>query len=96
MLVRGRIDAVFADDRRRLDVVDWKTGRRRARAEAAAAAVQLAVYRLAWAQLTGAPLGGGAGRVPLRRGGPDRRAPVDLLGADQLRELVDAVPVAPG
>lgn len=50
-VVRGRIDAVFADtaDGRPL-VVDWKTSSRQ-RADPA----QLAVYRLAWAELTGVP-----------------------------------------
>ena len=45
-VVRGRIDAVFAD-RGRHEVVDWKTGRGRANP------LQLAVYRLAWAELNG-------------------------------------------
>ena len=39
------------------DVVDWKTGPpARGEAEAAARAVQLAVYRLAWARLQGVPV----------------------------------------
>lgn len=46
-VVRGRIDAVYTD-RGRPEVVDWKTGQAR-RADP----VQLAVYRLAWAELTG-------------------------------------------
>lgn len=45
-VVRGRIDAVFTD-RGRPEVVDWKTGRGRANP------LQLAVYRLAWAELNG-------------------------------------------
>jgi len=51
-VVRGRMDAVFADGDGWL-VVDWKTGRRPAGAAASAAAVQLAAYRLAWARLLG-------------------------------------------
>ncbi|MDQ1487208.1 MAG: ATP-dependent helicase UvrD/PcrA, partial [Actinomycetota bacterium] len=53
IVVRGRMDAVFRDDDGGFTVVDWKTGRRPAGDEAAAAAVQLAAYRLAWADLTG-------------------------------------------
>ena len=57
-LVRGRIDAVFADSPGGgYDVVDWKTGRQPATAaEKRAVAVQLAAYRLAWAALAGVPL----------------------------------------
>lgn len=45
-VVRGRIDAVFDEGGRAL-VVDWKTGRR------VPDPLQLAVYRLAWAELSG-------------------------------------------
>ncbi len=54
-LVRGRIDAVFADaEAGGFDVVDWKTGRPPgSAAEKRAVAVQLAAYRLAWSALAG-------------------------------------------
>ena len=57
-LVRGRIDAVFADaPEGGYDVVDWKTGRPPASdAERHAVSVQLAAYRLAWAALAGVPV----------------------------------------
>ena len=48
-VVRGRIDAVYADGDGYL-VVDWKTNRRQT-----ADPLQLAVYRLAWAELMGVP-----------------------------------------
>ncbi|MBI2693228.1 ATP-dependent helicase [Mycobacterium nebraskense] len=55
-LVRGRIDAVFADPDGGATVVDWKTGEPPHGPEAVRqAAVQLAVYRLAWAALSGVP-----------------------------------------
>ncbi len=47
-LVRGRIDAVFTAGDGRAQVVDWKTGDAR-RADP----LQLALYRLAWAELNG-------------------------------------------
>lgn len=48
-LVRGRIDAVFdGTDGHRFLVVDWKTGH-----AGAADPLQLAYYRLAWAELSG-------------------------------------------
>ncbi|MCW1960286.1 MAG: PD-(D/E)XK nuclease family protein, partial [Mycobacterium sp.] len=56
-VIRGRIDAVFADPDGGVTVVDWKTGAPPKDAAARRhAAVQLAVYRLAWAGLTGRPV----------------------------------------
>lgn len=49
-VVRGRIDAVYAEDGGYL-VVDWKTNR-----SATADPLQLAIYRLAWAELHDVPL----------------------------------------
>jgi len=46
-VVRGRIDAVYADGDG-FEVVDWKTNRAKT-----ADPLQLATYRLAWAELTG-------------------------------------------
>jgi DNA helicase-2/ATP-dependent DNA helicase PcrA len=53
LTLRGRIDAVYADDEGRYEVIDWKTGPPPSGAELAAAAVQLAAYRLGWSRLTG-------------------------------------------
>jgi DNA helicase-2/ATP-dependent DNA helicase PcrA len=47
VLIRGRIDAVYKDGDR-YEVVDWKTGSKKL---GKSAAIQLAVYRLAWATL---------------------------------------------
>uniref|UniRef100_UPI0021F3B07E 3'-5' exonuclease n=1 Tax=Mycobacterium conspicuum TaxID=44010 RepID=UPI0021F3B07E len=56
-VLRGRIDAVFADPDGGATVVDWKTGEPPRGPEALRqAAVQLAVYRLAWAALSGCPV----------------------------------------
>jgi DNA helicase-2/ATP-dependent DNA helicase PcrA len=55
-VVRGRIDAVFTDAEGAV-VVDWKTGDPPSTDEAKRhAAIQLAVYRLAWAALRGVPV----------------------------------------
>jgi DNA helicase-2/ATP-dependent DNA helicase PcrA len=55
-VVRGRIDAVFADPDGGATVVDWKTGEQPHGSEATRqAAVQLGVYRLAWGALQGCP-----------------------------------------
>lgn len=89
VVVRGRIDAVFRDADGRWDLVDWKTGRRPSAAQLKVKAVQLAVYRLAWARLKGVPL-------------EDVRAafyyvadnqvvrPHDLGSAEKLEEIVSA------
>ncbi|WP_330332496.1 ATP-dependent helicase [Streptomyces sp. NBC_00536] len=50
-VIRGRIDAVYRNDDGSFEIVDWKTGR-----SAEADPLQLAVYRLAWAEATGTPL----------------------------------------
>jgi len=95
-LVRGRIDAIFADDSRGgFDVVDWKTGRRPSAAQAEAAAVQLAAYRLAWAALAGVPLD--QVRAAFYYVRHDLTvSPADLLDADGLAALVESVPAAAG
>ena len=57
--VRGRIDAVFEevgpDGEPSWVVVDWKTGAPATGARAAARALQLSAYRLAWARVRGVP-----------------------------------------
>ncbi|MFE1414746.1 UvrD-helicase domain-containing protein [Streptomyces sp. NPDC058746] len=50
-VIRGRIDAVYRTDGGGWEIVDWKTGR-----TTEADPLQLAVYRLAWAEATGTPL----------------------------------------
>lgn len=50
-VVRGRIDAVFAEPGDGWLVVDWKTGRHED-----ADPLQLAIYRVAWAELMGLPV----------------------------------------
>ena len=73
-MVRGRIDAVFADDDGGATVVDWKTGEPPDTPEAKQhAAVQLAVYRLAWAATARLPGRIGARGVPLRAVRADRQ-----------------------
>ncbi|MFT4042296.1 MAG: ATP-dependent DNA helicase [Gordonia sp. (in: high G+C Gram-positive bacteria)] len=52
-VIRGRIDAVFAEPDGSWIVVDWKTGAVPDQAARASLDIQLAAYRLAWAQLAG-------------------------------------------
>jgi DNA helicase-2/ATP-dependent DNA helicase PcrA len=83
ILVRGRIDAVYKSDNG-FEVIDWKTGSKEL---GESAAVQLAVYRLAWAKLQGVAVESVSAAfhyVPTNT--TDRRA--NLLTEDQLLDLL--------
>jgi DNA helicase II / ATP-dependent DNA helicase PcrA len=87
-IVRGRIDAVFADDDGGVTVVDWKTGAAPAGTDAARqAAVQLGVYRLAWAALHGCPESMVRAAFHYVRSG-DTVVPDELPGPDELVALL--------
>ena len=87
--VRGRMDAVFGDPDGGYTVVDWKTGPVPDAARQRVAAVQLAAYRLAWAELAGVPLD--MVRAAFHYVPADvTLTPVDLLDADGLAEMVAA------
>ncbi|MGC0364850.1 DNA helicase-2/ATP-dependent DNA helicase PcrA [Rhodococcus sp. 27YEA15] len=53
-VLRGRIDAVFADPDGGWTVIDWKTGAEPSAANEEAVVMQLAAYRVAWAELMSA------------------------------------------
>jgi DNA helicase-2/ATP-dependent DNA helicase PcrA len=88
-VVRGRMDAVFADPEGGFTVVDWKTGRRPSGDDSAAAAVQLAAYRLAWADLNGVEVGRVRAVFCYLRDGGDY-APSDLLDRAGIRQLLES------
>ena len=90
-VVRGRMDAVYVDEDGGFDVVDYKTGRAPTGAAAAAAAVQLSCYRLAWAALAGvAPDLVRAAFLYVPTGAVVR--PANLLAAEELERLLTAIP----
>ncbi|MGW1613506.1 UvrD-helicase domain-containing protein [Streptomyces sp. NPDC002285] len=91
-VVRGRIDAVYKEgdgDGATYEIVDWKTNRTRT-----ADPLQLALYRLAWAEQEGVPLGSvNASFLYVRSGEvvrpddlPDRTALERLLTEDPVTE----------
>ncbi|QBJ95270.1 ATP-dependent helicase [Rhodococcus sp. ABRD24] len=98
-VLRGRIDAVFADPDGGWTVIDWKTGAEPSAADEHAVVMQLAAYRLAWAELmaarrshiTGAPV-----ELPLEKVRAAFHyvrtgrtiAPENLPDADELARLV--------
>ncbi|MPY79145.1 MAG: AAA family ATPase [Actinophytocola sp.] len=88
MTLRGRMDAVFADQDGGWTVVDWKTGA--VPSEDAMASVQLAAYRVAWAALSDVPLERVRAAFHYVRHDYTAR-PADLLDADGLRELLRSV-----
>ena len=90
-VVRGRMDAVFQEPDGTFTVVDWKTGRPPTGTDAEAKAVQLALYRLAWASIQGLPddqLGSVAAAF-YYVGAEVTVSPANLLDAPQLRELIN-------
>ena len=95
-LVRGRIDAVFADSPEGgYDVVDWKTGRPpSSTAERHAVSVQLAAYRLAWAALAQVPVPSVRAAFHYVADGLTVR-PADLLDEASLAALIEQIPADP-
>jgi DNA helicase-2/ATP-dependent DNA helicase PcrA len=84
VLIRGRIDAVYKTEIG-FEVVDWKTGSKKL---GESAAIQLAMYRLAWAKIAGIDIEQVSAcfhYVPT--GEDDRRS--DLLSQAQLVELLE-------
>lgn len=89
--IRGRMDAVFADADGGWTVVDWKTGALPASEQVVTLSVQLAAYRLAWAELAGcAPERVRAAFHFVRH--DVTLDPTDLLDAEGLRGLLTSVP----
>ncbi|WP_026555555.1 ATP-dependent helicase [Arthrobacter sp. 35W] len=87
VVVRGRIDAVFRDDDGGWDLIDWKTGAPPSKAQLDVRAVQLAVYRLAWARLKDVPLD--SVRAAFYFVGQDALIrPHDLAGEAELEAIV--------
>lgn len=89
-VVRGRMDAVFADSDGGFTVVDWKTGRRPRGDDAVAAAVQLAAYRLAWADLAGVDVGVVRATFCYLRDGGDY-SPSDLLDREGIQGILESI-----
>ncbi|MFD7837674.1 UvrD-helicase domain-containing protein [Streptomyces sp. NPDC059761] len=81
-VVRGRIDAVYRTEDGGYEIVDWKTGR-----TTEADPLQLAVYRLAWAEATGTPLDRVTAAFLHVRSGRVIR-PRDLPGRDRLERIL--------
>ncbi|MBB6437429.1 ATP-dependent DNA helicase [Streptomyces candidus] len=89
-VIRGRIDAVYRDEATgTYEIVDWKTSRTRA-----ADPLQLAIYRLAWAELHGLRPEEVLATFLYVRSGETVR-PADLPGRRELERILSGDP-APG
>ncbi|WP_065964180.1 ATP-dependent DNA helicase [Streptomyces sparsogenes] len=87
--IRGRIDAVYREERAegvgegvRYEIVDWKTGRSQD-----ADPLQLAIYRLAWAEQRGLPLSAVSAAFLYVRSGEVVR-PAGLPGRAELERIL--------
>ncbi len=86
VLIRGRIDAIYADGDG-FQVVDWKTGSKQL---GKSAQVQLAMYRLAWAKLSGCDISKiSAAFHYVPTGVTDQ--PADLLDEAALTDLISSI-----
>ena len=84
VLIRGRIDAIYKTESG-YEVVDWKTGSKKL---SEAAAIQLAMYRLAWAKIAEVPVESvSAAFHYVPTGEDDRRS--DLLSEAELVALLE-------
>lgn len=86
VLLRGRIDAVY-EANGQYEVVDWKTGKTKSGDDLAAAAIQLAMYRLAYSKLFNIPLENISAAFHYV-GSNETVRPADLLDESQLISIV--------
>jgi len=83
-VVRGRIDAVYETADGGFEVIDWKTSR-----EQSADPLQLAIYRLAWAEMHGLPVDRVQAAFAYVRSGKTVRHN-DLPGREELEAILSA------
>jgi DNA helicase-2/ATP-dependent DNA helicase PcrA len=94
VVVKGRIDAIYSDTDGNFEVIDWKTGREKSGDDLAQAAIQLALYRLAYAKLHKIDIARvSAGFHYINENVTIK--PADLLDESQLSELISSVELAP-
>jgi DNA helicase-2/ATP-dependent DNA helicase PcrA len=90
-LIRGRIDAVYQNGNQ-FEVVDWKTGKVKDGDDLATAAIQLAMYRLAYSKLKNVPIEKISAAFHYVADNQTVR-PADILDEQALITLVSKVPI---
>ena len=87
--MRGRIDAVYQEGRK-FEIVDWKTGREKSGEDLSAAAIQLAMYRLAYSKLYEIDLSDISAAFHYV-GSNETVHPADLLNEDELKSILAGI-----
>ena len=91
-VIRGRIDAVYEKSPGKFEVVDWKTGKVKDGDDLFIAAVQLAMYRLAFAKLNNLDLTNVSAAFHYVAQNETVR-PADILSEAELIEIISQIPV---
>ena len=91
-LVRGRIDAVYQIGVNQYEVVDWKTGKVKDGSDLENAAIQLAMYRLAYSKLKSVPVANVSAAFHYVSSNETVR-PVDILEEADLKALISTIPI---
>jgi len=91
-VIRGRIDAVYEKTPGKFEVVDWKTGKVKSGEDLSVAAVQLAMYRLAFAKLNKVDLADVSAAFHYVAQNETVR-PADIMSEAQLIEIISQIPV---
>jgi DNA helicase-2/ATP-dependent DNA helicase PcrA len=90
-LIRGRIDAVYQSGDQ-FEVVDWKTGKVKDSDDLANAAIQLAMYRLAYSKLKNVPIEKISAAFHYVADNQTVR-PADILDEQALITLISKIPI---
>ena len=91
-VIRGRIDAVYENSPGKFEVVDWKTGKVKSGEDLSVAAVQLAMYRLAFAKLNKIDVADVSAAFHYVAQNETVR-PADIMSEAQLIEIISQIPV---
>lgn len=91
-LIRGRIDAIYKISENHYEVVDWKTGKVKSGDDLANAAIQLAMYRLAYSKLKNIPIENVSAAFHYVADNQTVRV-ADILDEAQLIALITKIPI---
>ena len=91
VVIRGRIDAVYEVSPGKFEVVDWKTGKVKSGDDLSVAALQLAMYRLAFSKLNNLELANVSAAFHYVAQNETVR-PTDLMDESELIQIISAIP----